>query len=215
MSQSQLYMVIRTTNNEHAQILYVADIEIATLLGQLYKAEHPDQKVIAPPLEGRGFAKIELTMLQYVYWNTFGERPPEDYQELIKQCVAHALKIQVTETNPAALRSELLKYDVSTVISKNGDIVKESNKKASNKIPKEPKAPKQPRQPRTEGEIKDDRPRAGTTTGLVWDIIDKHFAKVKEVKALRAAALQECTNEGLNPSTFSVQFGKWRAANGM
>lgn len=211
MSRS-LYMVIRTTNNEHAQILYVAEMEIATLLGQLYRAEHPDQKCIAPPLEGRGFAKIDLAMLQYVYWNTFQSTPPEDYTELIKQCVERASKIEVTHANPESLRAELALFGTEIVVNKKGEITKEIKEK---KVPKPPKAAKAPRQPRSESDIKTDRPRAGTTTGLVWDIIDKHFANVKDVKVLRNVALEECKNEGLNPSTFSVQFGKWRAAQGL
>lgn len=60
------------------------------------------------------------------------------------------------------------------------------------------------------------RPKAGTSTGKVWDFADEESAKVgaadRTGKAVRAAVIRRCELEGINPSTASVQFGKWKAS---
>lgn len=54
------------------------------------------------------------------------------------------------------------------------------------------------------------RPAAGTTTGRVWDIADNVCAHNKlEGKELRRKVIAECELAGINPSTASVQYGKW------
>ena len=71
------------------------------------------------------------------------------------------------------------------------------------KTPREPKAPKEP------GEASS-RPKAGSATGKVWDIADEIAATITDEKALRKSVIDKCTQEGINKSTASVQFGKWR-----
>lgn len=61
------------------------------------------------------------------------------------------------------------------------------------------------------------RPKAGTSTGKVWDIADELYATTvagqgKDLKTLRADVMARCEAEGINPSTASVQFGKWKAS---
>ena len=48
------------------------------------------------------------------------------------------------------------------------------------------------------------RPSAGTTTGRVWEIAD-------ELQD-RAAVIKACTDEGINKSTATTQYGKWKKA---
>lgn len=64
-----------------------------------------------------------------------------------------------------------------------------------------------------------DRPKAGTATGRVWDIADSlHSEKyLKEQgqsstywKSLRSRVIESCEKEGINPATVQVQFGKWK-----
>lgn len=58
------------------------------------------------------------------------------------------------------------------------------------------------------------RPKAGTTTGRVWDVCDnvlKGDALTSE-KALRAAIIAECTSLGIDPSTAATQYSKWNRA---
>lgn len=197
-----LYMVVRVTSVETCQILYIANLENATLLGQLYMAEHPGQKCIAPPLEARGFSKLDLNYLQYLLWNSFGLTPPEDFQSLHKICLDNALKIPVTEANPASLRSSLSHYEMETVITDKGEIAVQAKTEKVN--------PEVKRKPRPEGTANTERPRENSTSALIWSIADKHFENVKDLKTLRKLVMDNCEKEGVNLSTVSVQFGKWK-----
>lgn len=78
--------------------------------------------------------------------------------------------------------------------------------------------PRAPRAPRTATASADGtapsapgRPKAGSTTGRVWDIADTKKGSATG-KDLRKAVIAACEAEGINPSTASVQFGKWLAA---
>ena len=73
------------------------------------------------------------------------------------------------------------------------------------KEPREPKAPKEP------GEASS-RPKAGSATGKVWDIADEVALTLTDEKALRKSVIDKCIQEGINKSTASVQFGKWRSS---
>jgi hypothetical protein len=76
--------------------------------------------------------------------------------------------------------------------------------------PKPPKA--STRAPAQAGE----RPKAGSTTGKVWDVCDAAYAAAKgqvdDWKAFRKAVVQLGEKEGINGGTVGVQFGKWKAA---
>lgn len=74
------------------------------------------------------------------------------------------------------------------------------------------KTERTPRAPRNPSVGPSSRPKAGSTTGKVWDIADELFATIKDDKQLRKAVIERCTKEGINSSTTSVQFGKWRAS---
>lgn len=71
-----------------------------------------------------------------------------------------------------------------------------------------PAAPKAPRAPAAPSA----RPKGGST-GKVWDIADSLKGKHgDDHKALRKAVVEACAAEGINSSTASVQFGKWKAS---
>lgn len=200
----QLYMLIRTTNKETATILDVGDSDVITLLGQLYKAEHPGQTVIAPPLEGRGFSKLDKDLLQYMFWNTFQLTPPEDYAELINQALTNAQKIKPSEASVSSLRASISLYNPKTTVTADGQIVSENTKKAKTSIPKVPKS----------GDAKDlAKPREGSTCGLIWNIIDGLYVEGQDPKEFRKTVMEACEKEGINKSTVSVQLGKWKTHN--
>lgn len=69
-----------------------------------------------------------------------------------------------------------------------------------------------PRKPVDTSEIS--RPKAGSTTGRVWEICDELFKSVQDKKQLKLLALEVARKEGINESTLSVQFGKWYAVVG-
>lgn len=57
------------------------------------------------------------------------------------------------------------------------------------------------------------RPKAGSTTGRVWELCDIARSKagtVADWKTFKKAILAQCSKEGINESTGSVQFGKWK-----
>lgn len=77
------------------------------------------------------------------------------------------------------------------------------------------KPPREPRVPRAPGAA----PAAGSKTGKVWELADKALAackgKLGDAKAFRAGVIAMCDKEGINKSTASVQFGKWKASKGL
>jgi dTDP-4-dehydrorhamnose 3,5-epimerase-like enzyme len=46
--------------------------------------------------------------------------------------------------------------------------------------------------------------------GKVWDIADEISKTITDAKALRKSVIDRCVQEGINQSTASVQFGKWK-----
>lgn len=57
-----------------------------------------------------------------------------------------------------------------------------------------------------------ERPSRGATA-RVWEICDTCSAQTKDRAALRALVNAQAAAEGLNPSTVSVQYGKWSKKN--
>jgi len=57
------------------------------------------------------------------------------------------------------------------------------------------------------------RPKAGTSTGKVWDIADDLTQKLGR-KATRPEVVSACEVEGINASTASTQYGKWAKVAG-
>jgi len=158
------YMLIDTTSVEKTSVLAVAKLPAITLLGKIHQAR--GKAVIAPPLEGRGFAKLEALQLQYLYWNTCKEAPPEDYNQLVRQCLAKINTILEDITPLEALEREVaLLYPES----------QPAPTKASS------------------GEAT--VPKATSTTGRVWLIADRLLATGStDRKAVIAACVAEGIN---------------------
>lgn len=58
------------------------------------------------------------------------------------------------------------------------------------------------------------RPGAGTGTGKVWDIADRLSAETQK-PAERGAVIKAAEAEGVNISTASTQYGRWRQFHGL
>jgi hypothetical protein len=72
-----------------------------------------------------------------------------------------------------------------------------------------------PRTPRTDNASSGEAPKSGSKTGRVWEIADAIVAtgaNVSDLKALRKSIITACEAEGINTSTASVQYGKWKAS---
>ena len=58
------------------------------------------------------------------------------------------------------------------------------------------------------------RPKAGTKTGIVWEIADALSAKAG-APAGRKVVLEAAAEQELNASTAATQYGRWRKYNGL
>lgn len=57
------------------------------------------------------------------------------------------------------------------------------------------------------------RPKAGTSTGRIWDIADRLLKENPlnlPISELKNYVVEIASQEGINPSTAQVQFGKWK-----
>jgi hypothetical protein len=183
-----LYMLIDVTTVENTRVLRVGDLERIQLHGRLYVAQ--GKKVIAPPVMGRGFSKLDKLPLQYLYWNTVGAEPPEDYGQLVQNCLA-----AINEMTPC---DEPLRglHDLADSI----DILHPPEKVV------------------VVAPVVIKPPKATTTTGVIWQIATEVLEDLcdgqlpDDFKELRAEVVARCKREGFNESTISVQYGKWKNA---
>lgn len=71
--------------------------------------------------------------------------------------------------------------------------------------------------PRSDGPA--EAPKSGSKTGKVWEVADailaQHAQPVADIKALRRQIVAACEAEGINGSTASVQYGKWKNSKGL
>lgn len=178
------YMLIDVTAVESTAVLAIATNPRVVLLGKIQQAQ--GRKVIAPPLEGRSFSKLEKLPLQYLYWSVCKETPPDDYSELLRRCLAKLDAMPVDETPLEELEREVARLYPEGPVSQ-----------GEKKAPRDPGAPPA-------------RPKATSTTGRVWEIADGMMtgSALPERKAVIAA----CEAEGINPATASTQYGKWKAS---
>lgn len=187
-----LYMLIDMTELEHTKVIALGNMRRVQLLGRLRAAE--GKTVIAPPVEGRGLARLTKEQLQYLYWNTCQHSPPEEYAQLVQECLARINEIQPNEEHIPSLEFLVKQLEVQEGRMADGMLV-------------DPDAPKVP-----------NRPKGTTTTGIIWTICDEVVAEllkgaaVVDWKPIRAEAWKRCDNEGFNSGTFGVQYGKWKAA---
>lgn len=198
------YMIIDVTTPAAIKVLRVAEMTNCQLWGRLYQAE--GKKVIAPPVEGRGFGKLGLLQLQYLYWSLHQKTPPEDYATLVRECLSTIDAMPLDHTDTVWLQGEVDRLAPSVTTAA------EDGPKPAPKAPKAPKAPTTPADP-------NGRPKASSTTGLIWDLADTAYATVvpdgaaePDWKAVRAELARLCAQEGINAGTMGVQYGKWKAS---
>ena len=198
------YMIIDVTTPAAIKVLRVAEMTNCQLWGRLYQAE--GKKVIAPPVEGRGFGKLELLQLQYLYWSLHQKTPSEDYTTLVRECLSTIDAMPIDHTDTVWLQGKIDRLAPSVTTAA------EDGPKPTPKAPKAPKAPTTPADP-------NGRPKASSTTGLVWDLADTAYATVvpdgaaePDWKAVRAELARLCSQEGINAGTMGVQYGKWKAS---
>ena len=191
-------MVLNVTTNENTKLHFVAEREKAIALGKIYQLEHPGQKVIAPPLEGRSFSKLDKLQLQWLYWNMTETTPPDDYAALLKATFEYVEKLEPISAELSTLQGTLAQLE-------------SVREKAM--TPYDASLNPKPARPKKEKSA-DVAPKKTSTCGYVWDICAKHKAATPAAddKTLRAAIMAECEHEGINKSTAAVQYGKWKSS---
>lgn len=188
-----LYMVVDITTVAETKIRYVADSERAILLAAIYMNNHPGRKCIAPVLEGRGFSKMDLQTLQYLYWNTFSKTPSDNYEQLVQNCLSEAefLEVNIDKISTLTAEKEISEIEMRSATPTDKPL------RSGTALPKANTTPKKT-----------------STCGFVWEICDKHNAQFANLlqqdrKSFRKGVLEACEKEGINSSTAAVQFGKW------
>lgn len=180
------YLLLDVTNTETKLLLVAGDMHSAVAHGHIAKAK--GLNVIAPPLEGRSFAKLELLPLQYLYWNTFHEAPSDNYATLLADCKQRFEAIPVDTTPLQELEAEVARLCPNTP----------ETARTSKKSPKAKGG-----SPST--------PKSGSVTGRVWAVADALWQS-SGVMPERRAVMAACEAEDINPSTASTQYGKWKAS---
>jgi len=181
------YLLLDVTTPETRLLLVAKDMASVVLCGRMAKAK--GLKVIAPPLEGRAFAKLELLPLQYLYWNTFREAPSDNYATLVADCKRMFEAIPVDGTSLRELEAEVARLCPDTPAT-------------TASTAKQPKA--DGGSPST--------PKSGSITGRVWAIADTLWQS-SGVMPDRKAVMAACEAKDINPSTASTQYGKWKASS--
>lgn len=138
------------------------------------------------------YTHLELRML---YSNMRGTDPGErEYADLIKMARMVADEVEVDHTEAETLRKrlghEIPPVDPRPVPERGGRRPARGGGSAS-------KTPT--------------RPREGTTTAKVWAIADELASQANGMPD-RNDVIKRCSEEGINPSTASTQYGKWKRA---
>jgi hypothetical protein len=176
------YMLLDVTTVEGTSVIRIVDLLQAQFYGQILQAQ--GRKVMAPPLMGRGFSKLEKIQLQYLYWNTCAETPPEDYSALIQGCLTRLAALPLDDTS-----HEFLEKQAQAVVEAAAEAAGVKEKKEVDPLA---------------------RPKATSTTGLVWSIADSLYEKAGNVFPDRKLIIDACVAEEINPSTAATQYSKWR-----
>jgi hypothetical protein len=182
------YMVIDVTLPETTRLLKITDVRRAPLWGAVYKDD--GLQVIAPSLDGRGFAKLDKLQLQYFYWNVCQQTPPDEYGDLVKACLTVLDNLEKDSSSEEELLQEIHRRGIDR------DAPSTSKKK--------------PAEESSGGSSS--RPAGGTTTGLVWELADLAFAQAGNQMPDRKVVIDACLAEEINPATASTQYAKWAKA---
>jgi hypothetical protein len=180
-----LYMLIDTTVVEQTHVVLVGDMKHVQAHGHILQNE--GRTVIAPAISGRGFSKLSKLQLQYLYWSlTNGKVPPEDYSQLIQECLDAVMKIPPTNDSLIALQL----------------IVENKVPQPLSPIPPPPVVPPKP------------TTTTGIIWLICTEVLeDLYNGKLPtDYKELRAEVVVRCRHEGFNESTISVQYGRWKNA---
>lgn len=152
-------------------------------------AKHNDFIIVGE--ENKWYSCFNDDELRRLYVNTQGAAAPSSmsYSELLKTVAKLGCELPVDNTPVTKLR-EQLGYDPTVEIPKAEPIIYAEKKEKT-----------------TASKVSGGRPKAGTTTGQVWDMGDE--LKVKLGRIPTRKEIIEALPE-INPATVSTQFAKWK-----
>lgn len=191
--ETLMYMLLETTNGT-ASFVLKAPLREVQMHARLAAFQKPGSTYIAPPVEARGFAKLSENQLLHLIYS-MGEAPEGDYAHQCQQALA---LVQAREPDTECL--EALEREAVRLGAPEASLVK-SDKPVVQKPQKEKKHDTSFSNP--------ERPKAGTSTGLVWELCDALKEKLGRTPSSKEA-WPTCEAEGIKQGTFSVQFGKWK-----
>lgn len=192
------YMLLDTTTS--AKLVLVSQLREVQLHARIYAADNPGVRLLAPPVEGRSFAKLTQNQLTHLIYG-LGEEPKGDYSA---QCVQALMLVEKVAPNDTPLAS--LEREAERRALPEPDLNAPKEKVAS-----PPKAP--PKEKKHDTSFANpERPKEGTTTALVWTLADELKAKLGRDPSSKEI-VERCEQEGIKAGTASVQAGKWRKVN--
>lgn len=192
------YMLLDVTGGG-CQLVLVAATKEVQLHARLLVADNPKRKLVAPPVEGRGFAKLTVLQLGELI-KTLGASPFGSFGELCQQALNLVDSQPIDERSIASLEHAVEKRGLpEPVVGWASD-------------PSLAPAPVKAKKERSTEFTDPVKPKAGTTTGMIWELCDGLAKKLKRVPASKEA-WAACEAEGVKQGTFSVQFGKWKKAH--
>lgn len=156
----------------------------------------PNHDFLITGTSNRDYSCYSSYELRLLYFNTVGEAVPDtiEYGKILKGVADIARSLAVDETPIMELRSKL----------------------GRDLAPIDPRpAPEKRSSPKSSGPAKTPgRPKPGSSTGKVWEIADQMHAGDPglgiDSKEFRTCVIEECVKSGINASTASTQFGKWK-----
>lgn len=201
---AQKYMLIDLgAKAEDTKLVLIAEGAVAAAEhGKILKAG--GKNVIAPPLLGRSFSKLDKLALQYLYWTVVGKAPEEDYGRLVQNLMFFLGKIEVDRTPVKRLREQV------AALYPDGELAPPVAEKEAAKVAA---------RIASGGTAEGGRPKATTTTGMVWALGDLAIGEcggfkgdATDWKCVRENLRLKCEAEGINGGTFAVQYSKWKKA---
>lgn len=190
----QLYMLLDTSVT--AKVLLVAPLREVQLHARIVASDNPGIRLVAPPVEGRSFAKLSPNELLHLVYE-LGGTPHDEYACRVTQALELVQALVPNKTPLDKLEREVKARNLP-----------EPDLNARDKPAPSPK-PEKPKKERSTEFQHPSRPKAGTTTGLVWDMADALRAKLGRIPSGKEM-IADCEREGLKAGTVSVQFGKWK-----
>jgi hypothetical protein len=188
------YMLLDITGGGCA-LLSVAPAPVVQMQARLVGSERPTALLLAPPIEGRGFAKLTVLQLGALI-TSLGGKPAASYHDLCAQAFELVLKQPEDTTSVASLEREIARRGLPDPVI------------GWKTAPRE-EAPPSAKKERSTEFSEPSRPKAGTTTGYIWELCDKLLKKLERLPTSKEA-WAVCSAENVKQGTFSVQFGKWK-----